>query len=198
MNSKKSYFLSPIIIQTLTTIFIAIYFVASLVGFYNFENSLIMRAAIIVIILASVGEYIILKRALGFLILTLFLSLFTLFNYTYSGKSSMWIIFLLVIPLIGSQIALWKKNNNYIWQKEDTLLWLLILIAIMENLIILNFINLSPYIMSFITLLIPITAIELYSDYRDNKLTFKRVTRIIIIMVIGISVILLSVPHDII
>ena len=106
-----------------------------------------------------------------------------------------WSVFILILPIIAAIISLWKKTNRFYWRKNDTLLWLIVSITLIEGLVIMNFLTLSPYMQSFILMIIPLTAIEIYSDWRENKLNGTRVFRYCLAVGLALIVIFFSAPQ---
>lgn len=193
MSSKKQ-FLTPTVVRIMTTTLILIYFVLSVLEFFIFEKSLWLKIGFGIIFFASLAEIIIIRRALGFLILTIYLTFFSLLNFNYSGLLPTWLIAIIVVPLILSLVSLWKKTNRMSWKRQDTLLWILISLMILEGLAILSFISFSPYMWSFLMLLIPILSLDIYSDYREEIISPKRILRITFIVGLAILILIFSSP----
>lgn len=196
MEEKRSFFTTSVT-RILTTLIVLIYFVLSTLGFFYFERSLILLSLFIIIFIASVSEFIIIKRALGFILFTLYLSMFTLSNLTYSGQFSTWLIYVVTLPLTISIIGLWKKTVRITWKKQDTILSIIISIILLEELIFLHYFSLAPHIQAFLTILTPLIAVDIISDFRDNQLSFKRIFRISFLTLLATIIVLLSAPKGI-
>lgn len=196
MEDKKSFF-TPSVVRILTTLIVLIYFVLSTLGFFYFERSLILLSLFILIFIASISEFIVIKRALGFILFTLYLAMFSLSNFTYSGQFSTWLIYLVTLPLTFSIIALWKKSVRITWKKQDSILSIIISIILLEELVILHYFSLAPHIQAFLAVLTPLIAVDVVSDFRDNKLNFKRIFRISFLIILATVIILLSAPRGI-
>lgn len=196
MEEQRAFF-TPSIVRTLTTFSILVYFALSTLGFFYFERSLILLSIFVIIFIASVSEFIIIKRALGFILFTLYLAMFSLSNIIYSGQFAIWLIYLVILPLAFSIIALWKKSIRISWKKQDTILSIIISIILLEELVILHYFSLAPHIQAFLTILIPLLAVDVLSDFRDDKLNFKRVFRISFLALLATIILLLSAPRGI-
>lgn len=196
MEDKKSFF-TPSVVRILTTLIVLIYFVLSTLGFFYFERSLILLSLFILIFIASIAEFIVIKRALGFILFTLYLAMFSLSNFTYSGHFSTWLIYLVTLPLTFSIIALWKKSIRITWKKQDSILSIIVSIILLEELVILHYFSLAPHIQAFLAVLTPLIAVDVVSDFRDNKLNFKRIFRISFLTILATVIILLSAPRGI-
>jgi len=123
--------------------------------------------------------------------------MFSLSNLTYSGQFSTWLIYLVTLPLTFSIIALWKKSVRITWKKQDSILSIIISIILLEELIILHYFSLAPHIQAFLAVLTPLIAVDVVSDFRDNKLNFKRIFRISFLIILATVIILLSAPRGI-
>lgn len=188
--------LTPTVFRVLTGIIIFIYFLLASLGFWYFEPNLFLKIVYFLIIGASIFEFFAISRILGFLLLTLYLSLFTLQNLLYSGRFDLWLVFLITLPVTGAIISLWKTTNRISWKKFDTLLWILVSISLLEGLIVMKFLSFSPYLQAFLILVIPLLAIEISSDYRENKLNLKRVVRLAVIILIAVLIVFISAPKE--
>lgn len=192
--TNKRFSLNPTIVRTLAGTLLGFFFIFSTIGFWRFETNFYLRIFYFVIIFASIIEFSFTSRILGFIMLTYYLTFFTLINLLYSGQLGVWAIFIITLPITASIVSLWKKSNRVYWKRIDTLIWVTISILILELLIIFRYLSLPPYIQSFILLLLPLLAFELYSDFREENFYYKRTIRLVVLLTISIVIIILSTP----
>ena len=176
--------------------------IGSLIGFWYFEYSLILRILVIVLAVAgsglaffNVSEKPQLSSRREFLILlVLYLGLFTLYNLLYGLSIPLFIIMIAILMLVSSLffgIIMMDRIDVLIDKPLFRLFIILMGLAILEIFISLSYWPIDPKLKSLIIVVIFYIITNLIYLYVHSMLKLKRIAGYLIVSIIILSVIVL-------